>query len=107
MLDGRPRASELPLREAAPHCGAKKALVVVIAGGPGSGKSVTALATLQLVERGQVELDAPVRRYLPWFDPADRRARGQLREPAGAAQATQRNPRGPDAQPWGVTRIGS
>jgi NADH dehydrogenase FAD-containing subunit/CubicO group peptidase (beta-lactamase class C family) len=30
-------------------------------------KSFTALAVLQLVERGQVELDAPVQRYIPWF----------------------------------------
>jgi NADH dehydrogenase FAD-containing subunit/CubicO group peptidase (beta-lactamase class C family) len=30
-------------------------------------KSFTALAVLQLVEAGRVQLDAPVRRYLPWF----------------------------------------
>jgi CubicO group peptidase (beta-lactamase class C family) len=30
-------------------------------------KSVTALAILQLVEQGKVDLDAPVTRYLPWF----------------------------------------
>lgn len=30
-------------------------------------KTVTAVAILQLVERGAVDLDAPVRRYLPWF----------------------------------------
>lgn len=30
-------------------------------------KSFTALAILQLVEAGQIELDAPVQRYLPWF----------------------------------------
>ncbi|NMB89346.1 MAG: beta-lactamase family protein [Chloroflexi bacterium] len=34
-------------------------------------KSFTALAIMQLVEAGQVELDAPVRRYLPWFRPGD------------------------------------
>lgn len=34
-------------------------------------KSFTALAVMQLVERGLVELDAPVRRYLPWFRVAD------------------------------------
>lgn len=34
-------------------------------------KSFTALATMQLVEAGQVELDAPVQRYLPWFRVAD------------------------------------
>lgn len=40
-------------------------------------KSFTALAILQLVEAGQVNLDAPVRQYLPWFKLAD--------EPASAA----------------------
>lgn len=30
-------------------------------------KPVTALAVLQLVEAGRVDLDAPVRRYLPWL----------------------------------------
>jgi CubicO group peptidase (beta-lactamase class C family) len=30
-------------------------------------KSFTALAIMQLVEAGEIELDAPVRTYLPWF----------------------------------------
>src|SRR3970040_2275197 len=30
-------------------------------------KSFTALAVMQLVEEGQVDLDAPVQKYLPWF----------------------------------------
>jgi CubicO group peptidase (beta-lactamase class C family) len=34
-------------------------------------KSFTALATMQLVEAGKMELDAPVQRYLPWFAVAD------------------------------------
>ena len=34
-------------------------------------KSFTALAILQLVEAGQIDLDAPVQRYLPWFHLAD------------------------------------
>jgi CubicO group peptidase (beta-lactamase class C family) len=34
-------------------------------------KSFTALAIMQLVEEGRVELDAPVRRYLSWFTLAD------------------------------------
>lgn len=34
-------------------------------------KSFTALAVMQLVETGKVELDAPVQRYLPWFRVAD------------------------------------
>lgn len=41
-------------------------------------KSFTALAIMQLVERGEIELDAPVRRYLPWFRVADPRASGQM-----------------------------
>ena len=36
-------------------------------------KSFTAVAIMQLVERGLVDLDAPVTRYLPWFRTADRR----------------------------------
>src|SRR5690606_38535877 len=34
-------------------------------------KSFTALAVMQLVEDGKVDLDAPVRAYLPWFRLAD------------------------------------
>ncbi len=34
-------------------------------------KSFTALGIMQLVEAGKVELDAPVKRYLPWFRLAD------------------------------------
>jgi CubicO group peptidase (beta-lactamase class C family) len=34
-------------------------------------KSFTALAIMQLVEAGKVELDAPVQRYVPWFQIAD------------------------------------
>ena len=34
-------------------------------------KSFTAVAIMQLVEAGQVELDAPVQDYLPWFRMAD------------------------------------
>ena len=30
-------------------------------------KSFTALAIMQLVESGKIDLDAPVQRYLPWF----------------------------------------
>jgi CubicO group peptidase (beta-lactamase class C family) len=37
-------------------------------------KSFTAMAVMQLVEAGRVELDAPVQRYLPWFRVADPRA---------------------------------
>jgi CubicO group peptidase (beta-lactamase class C family) len=34
-------------------------------------KSFTALAVMQLVEQGKIELDAPVQRYIPWFQVAD------------------------------------
>jgi len=37
-------------------------------------KSFTALAVMQLVERGLVDLDAPVQRYLPEFEVADETA---------------------------------
>ncbi|UWS70048.1 serine hydrolase [Streptomyces noursei] len=39
-------------------------------------KSMTALAVMQLVEAGRIELDRPVHRYLPEFTMADRRAEG-------------------------------
>jgi CubicO group peptidase (beta-lactamase class C family) len=35
-------------------------------------KSFTCLAVMQLVERGKIELDAPVISYLPWFRLADK-----------------------------------
>ena len=41
-------------------------------------KSFTALAVMQLVEAGQIELDAPVRRYLPWFRVADPQASAEI-----------------------------
>jgi len=41
-------------------------------------KSFTALAVMQLVEEGKIELDAPVQRYLPWFRVADEAASGQI-----------------------------
>jgi CubicO group peptidase (beta-lactamase class C family) len=36
-----------------------------------TSKSFTALAIMQLVEAGEIELDAPVQTYLPWFTMAD------------------------------------
>src|SRR5207249_4233169 len=45
-------------------------------------KSFTALAVMQQVEAGKVELDAPVQRYLPWFRVAD---------PVASARITVRN----------------
>jgi CubicO group peptidase (beta-lactamase class C family) len=41
-------------------------------------KSFTALAIMQLVEAGQVALDAPVRTYLPWFRVADPQASARI-----------------------------
>jgi CubicO group peptidase (beta-lactamase class C family) len=41
-------------------------------------KSFTALAIMQLVEAGKVELDAPVQRYLPWFRVADAEASAEI-----------------------------
>jgi CubicO group peptidase (beta-lactamase class C family) len=41
-------------------------------------KAFTALAAMQLVEAGEVELDAPVQRYLPWFRVADPQASAQI-----------------------------
>ena len=41
-------------------------------------KSFTALAVMQLVEGGKIELDAPVQRYLPWFRVADPKASAQM-----------------------------
>jgi CubicO group peptidase (beta-lactamase class C family) len=41
-------------------------------------KSFTALAVMQLVEEGKIELDAPVQEYLPWFRVADEKASAQI-----------------------------
>jgi CubicO group peptidase (beta-lactamase class C family) len=41
-------------------------------------KSFTALAVMQLVESGAVDLDAPIQRYLPWFQVADPRSSAQM-----------------------------
>jgi CubicO group peptidase (beta-lactamase class C family) len=41
-------------------------------------KSFTALAVMQLVEAGKINLDAPVQCYLPWFRVADPRASEQM-----------------------------
>jgi CubicO group peptidase (beta-lactamase class C family) len=41
-------------------------------------KSFTALAVMQLVEAGKIDLDAPIQRYLPWFRVADSQASAQI-----------------------------
>jgi CubicO group peptidase (beta-lactamase class C family) len=43
-----------------------------------STKSFTALAVMQLVEAGELNLDAPVQRYLPWFRVADKEASSRI-----------------------------
>jgi CubicO group peptidase (beta-lactamase class C family) len=41
-------------------------------------KSITALATMQLAEAGDIQLDAPVQRYLPEFSLADPKAASRI-----------------------------
>ncbi|MDH4334515.1 MAG: beta-lactamase family protein [Chloroflexota bacterium] len=41
-------------------------------------KSFTAMAVMQLVEAGKIDLDAPVQRYLPWFRLADQEASAKI-----------------------------
>lgn len=41
-------------------------------------KTFTALAVMQLVEAGEVELDAPVQHYIPWFRVADPEASARI-----------------------------
>ncbi len=41
-------------------------------------KSFTALAIMQLVEQGRLDLDAPARQYLPWFTLADADAANRI-----------------------------
>jgi CubicO group peptidase (beta-lactamase class C family) len=43
-----------------------------------NAKSMTALAIMQQVEAGKLQLDAPVQRYLPWFRVADASASAQI-----------------------------
>ncbi|WP_215176115.1 serine hydrolase domain-containing protein [Paenibacillus albidus] len=43
-----------------------------------TSKSITALAVMQLVEEGKVDLEAPVQRYLPWFRLADKQASAKI-----------------------------
>lgn len=43
-----------------------------------TSKSITALAVMQLVEAGKLNLDAPVTTYLPWFRTADEAASARI-----------------------------
>jgi CubicO group peptidase (beta-lactamase class C family) len=57
-------------------------------------KSFTALAVMQLVEQGELDLEAPVRAYLPWFQVADENTsqaitvRHLLHQTSGLAEET-------------------
>ncbi len=74
-------------------------------------KSFTALAVMQLVESGQVDLDAPVQHYLPWFGVADAEAstritvRHLLNHTSGLSNDIDArawvNPRGRSLEDWG------
>ena len=81
-------------------------------------KSVTALAIMQLVEAGEVELDAPVVRYLPWFRVADEAASAEitvrhlLNQTSGLSTKTGRSFQGqwdtsPSALEAAVRKLGS
>ncbi|MEU4222668.1 serine hydrolase domain-containing protein [Nonomuraea sp. NPDC026600] len=77
-----------------------------------ASKSFTSLAVLQLVEKGQVELDKPVHGYLPEFQLADPRAAGitvrqLLNQTSGMADSAFREkslPQ-PDSLQGAVTRL--
>lgn len=43
-----------------------------------TGKSMTALAVMELVDAGAVALDSPVTRYLPWFHPGGHTGAGPV-----------------------------
>ncbi len=43
-----------------------------------TSKSFTALAVMQLVEAGRIDLDAPAQRYVPWFAVADADASAKI-----------------------------
>lgn len=73
-------------------------------------KSMTALAVMQLVEEGQIELDAPVQRYLPWFVPEQPiTVRQLLNQTSGLdeLQGYQRNldPDGPDGLEMSIRKL--
>ncbi|GAA1749937.1 serine hydrolase domain-containing protein [Streptomonospora arabica] len=76
-------------------------------------KSFTALAVMQLVEAGEVELDRPVRRYLPEFRIADPRGaritvRHLLDQSSGMSDQTlpdASRPRRPDSLKEAVARL--
>jgi len=60
-------------------------------------KTFTALAVMQLVEKGLIDLDAPVQKYIPWFEIADKDESGKitirnlLNHTSGLSEAGDRN----------------
>ena len=73
-------------------------------------KSVTAVAVMQLVEAGEIELDAPIQGYLPWFAPeVPITVRQLLHQTSGLdeTEGYQRNlePDAPDALAQSITRL--
>lgn len=62
-------------------------------------KAFTALAIMQLVETGQIELEAPIQQYLPWFRVAGVSASAAVASEAGASP--------PGVSPPGVSPPGA
>lgn len=59
--------------------GSKKAMTTHSSLGIGSlGRGFTAVGMMQLVEKGKVDLDAPVIQYLPWFKTANKNFSDQI-----------------------------
>lgn len=77
-----------------------------------TSKAFTALAVMQLVEAGKIDLDAPVQTYLPWFRVADEDAskaitvRQLLDHTSGLSRATGQPDPGTDAQDEGALERG-
>ena len=77
-----------------------------------TSKAFTALAVMQLVETGQIDLDAPVQAYLPWFRVADEDAskaitiRELLNHTSGLSRATGERNHEADAQDEGALERG-
>jgi CubicO group peptidase (beta-lactamase class C family) len=73
-------------------------------------KSFTALAAMQLVEAGRLELDRPVQDYLPWFEVADPQASAQitvrhlLNQTSGLSRAGYTGPDRPGSELCGQSR---
>lgn len=77
-----------------------------------TSKAFTALAVMQLVEAGTIDLDAPVQAYLPWFRVADEAAsaaitiRQLLNHTSGLSTGTGQRTHDPDDQDDGALERG-